>query len=269
MDSKSKIVEAALSMAEQLPIDKINYADIAVAAGVHWTTVRRHLGNKEHMRAYLTDQMRDRGKEPPRGDTRTKILESTRTVFARYGYNGATVDQVAAEAGMTKGAVYWHYASKQDLYVALLEFNIAAQRRLIPQQAQAVLEADDPVRALSSWLRGQCMACLENPDAALLFLEFLVSSREPNVRTKLAGLFDELHQQVALMLAELQRSGRLSGQADAQAISVYIQSVMHGLLVTSVIHRENMVLDSSMMDDFAAMLWNGLHPYSEAGTKEE
>ncbi|WP_179292081.1 TetR/AcrR family transcriptional regulator [Paenibacillus campinasensis] len=259
MDSKSKMMEVALKLAEQMPLDKINYADIADAAGVHWTTVRRHLGSKERMRTHIAEWMRDRGKEPAHGDTRSKIIEAARTVFARLGYSGASLDQVAAEAGMTKGAVYWHFASKQDLYVALLESNMSAQKRLIPQQAQAVLEADDPVRALSSWLRGQCASCLENPDAALLFLEFLVSSREPGIRSKLAGLFEELHHQVALMLAELQCSGRLWGEPDAKAISVYIQSVMHGMLVTSVIHREEIKLDV-MMDDVASMLWNGLYP---------
>lgn len=259
MDSKSRIVEIALSMADRLPLDKINYADIAEAAGVHWTTVRRHLGSKEQMRAYLADQLSDQGRDPAKADTRTKILESARSVFARCGYNGATLDQVAADAGMTKGAVYWHYASKQDLYVALLEHNVTAQRRLIPMQAQAVLEAEDPIQALSTWLRGQFRACLEHPDSALLFLEFLVSSREPGIREKLAAVFDEMHEQVSLMLAELQRSGRLSGKADAKAMSVYIQSVIHGLMVTAVIHRDDMELDS-MMDDFAGMLWNGIDP---------
>jgi AcrR family transcriptional regulator len=53
--------------------------------------------------------------------TRQRLLDAAATVFARRGFNGASLDDVAEEAGLTKGAVYSNFASKEDLIDALVE----------------------------------------------------------------------------------------------------------------------------------------------------
>ncbi|MER3460463.1 MAG: TetR family transcriptional regulator, partial [candidate division GAL15 bacterium] len=52
--------------------------------------------------------------------TRARILEAARRVFARSGYHGTLMDQVAQEAGLSKGALYVHFPSKEELFLALL-----------------------------------------------------------------------------------------------------------------------------------------------------
>src|ERR1700730_3050298 len=72
----------------------------------------------------------------PRGDfdrsarkaqTRTRLLEAAARLYAQSGFGGATLDEVAAEAGYTKGAVYSHFGSKENLLLALLEEHLATQ----------------------------------------------------------------------------------------------------------------------------------------------
>ncbi|HZD71914.1 MAG TPA: helix-turn-helix domain-containing protein, partial [Actinomycetes bacterium] len=46
---------------------------------------------------------------------------AARRVFARRGYHDASVEEVAEEAGFSKGAVYSNFTSKEDLFVTLLE----------------------------------------------------------------------------------------------------------------------------------------------------
>ncbi len=62
--------------------------------------------------------------------TRTRILEAARRVFERQGFHGSSLDQVAREAGFTKGAVYSAFDSKADLFLTLL-----AERATQRQQA--------------------------------------------------------------------------------------------------------------------------------------
>src|SRR5215510_2081008 len=52
------------------------------------------------------------------------ILEAARKVFAKKGFNGATVDDVATAAGVAKGTVYLYYRSKREIYFAALKFGI-------------------------------------------------------------------------------------------------------------------------------------------------
>ena len=53
--------------------------------------------------------------------TRQHLLDAAAIVFARKGFHGATLDEVAKLAGFTKGAVYSNFKSKDDLFLALLE----------------------------------------------------------------------------------------------------------------------------------------------------
>ena len=53
--------------------------------------------------------------------TRRHLLEAAAVVFAAKGFHGATLDEVAAAAGFTKGAVYSNFKSKDDLFLALLD----------------------------------------------------------------------------------------------------------------------------------------------------
>src|ERR1019366_2189894 len=56
-----------------------------------------------------------------KAQTRRRLLEAAARVYARRGFNGATLEEVAAEAGFTKGAVYGHFGSKENLLLALME----------------------------------------------------------------------------------------------------------------------------------------------------
>jgi len=54
-------------------------------------------------------------------ETREAILTSALRLFARHGMAGSSIDQIAQEAGITKGAIYWHFDSKDALFDAILE----------------------------------------------------------------------------------------------------------------------------------------------------
>src|SRR5512139_3216729 len=54
-------------------------------------------------------------------ETRSRILESAIKLFSKRGYNKASVDDICAEAGISKGALYHHFESKQALFLALLD----------------------------------------------------------------------------------------------------------------------------------------------------
>src|SRR3954452_22437581 len=56
-----------------------------------------------------------------RGTAQAELLDAAERVLAERGYRGASVDRVVAEAGLTKGAFYWNFASKEELFLGLLE----------------------------------------------------------------------------------------------------------------------------------------------------
>lgn len=71
--------------------------------------------------------------ERRRRQTRDYLLQAAAEVFAERGFHGASLDDVAARAGFSKGAVYWHFKSKEDLFLALLEHR--TQQEMDPLRA--------------------------------------------------------------------------------------------------------------------------------------
>src|SRR3989475_9792177 len=62
-----------------------------------------------------------------REETRRRLMESALGVFARNGYERATVDEIVREAGFSKGAFYVHFEAKEDIFWARLEERISRQ----------------------------------------------------------------------------------------------------------------------------------------------
>jgi AcrR family transcriptional regulator len=54
-------------------------------------------------------------------ETQSRLLDAAEEVFLRHGYENAQLDEIAATAGRSKGAVYTHFKSKEDLFLALFE----------------------------------------------------------------------------------------------------------------------------------------------------
>ncbi|MHB8235781.1 MAG: TetR/AcrR family transcriptional regulator, partial [Solirubrobacteraceae bacterium] len=71
--------------------------------------------------------------------TRQALLDAARELFGRQGYAATSLDQVVAAAKVTKGALYHHYAGKQELFAAVYE---QVKREVTERAATAFLERD-------------------------------------------------------------------------------------------------------------------------------
>src|SRR5438132_350591 len=74
--------------------------------------------------------------------TRDALVEAAADVFAKKGFNGASMEEIAAEAGFTRGAIYSNFGSKEELMLAVMD-------RFIDRQidAFAAIDSDDPTRS--------------------------------------------------------------------------------------------------------------------------
>jgi TetR/AcrR family transcriptional regulator, acrAB operon repressor len=110
----------------------------------------------------LTPDLRRTKQESER--TRQDILAAARKVFARQGVTRTTFEEIAASAGVTRGAIYWHFADKTELFFAMRE-QVAVP--MIDQIDLALLRADgsDPLAGVERFLRG-ILGALESDPAA-------------------------------------------------------------------------------------------------------
>ena len=64
-------------------------------------------------------------------DARAALLDAAAKAFASHGYAGASVDRIAREAGLSKGTFYWHFDSKEELFLGLIEERIDGPARAL------------------------------------------------------------------------------------------------------------------------------------------
>lgn len=109
-----RLIKAAQELAEKRPFDDITIDEIIKTAELSRPAFYYHFaGGKEELRAELVrcGLLAD----TPTQDTRQVILEAALREFARSGVTAATLEDIASEAGVTRGALCWHFHNKDEL----------------------------------------------------------------------------------------------------------------------------------------------------------
>ncbi|WP_234414334.1 TetR/AcrR family transcriptional regulator [Paenibacillus sp. CAA11] len=255
MTVRDKVFQAAEQLVKTTSCDSVTFAEIARAADVHWTAVRRHFGSKERMRAWFKE--RQPVFDANHADTKSRVLEAAAQVFSAHGYTNSSLDKVAEHAGLSKGAVYWHFASKQDLFLAILERSYEQQLRLLPGQMQQILSSEDPMFSLVGWLESQ-FTCLQSGDEqSKLFLEFLVSGREQEIGERLQLLHRNLMTDIGVFLQQMQSRGYLAADVDSYSLALMLDALLKGVLVEWIMDPRPDTLQK-LIQTISRILWNGI-----------
>jgi AcrR family transcriptional regulator len=115
--------------------------------------------------------------------TREELVAAAAKVFARRGYHRATVEEIAAEAGFSTGAVYSNFAGKEELFLAIADRKVGARI----DEIRAVGDAAEGGGEAGAEAADQFRAFLEaDPEWPLLFYEFWsLSVRNPELQGEL------------------------------------------------------------------------------------
>ena len=112
--------------------------------------------------------------------TRSAVLKSALSVFSAKGYAAATLDDVASAAKVTRGAIYWHFKSKADLYNTLVE-ELSARGASVVQQA--VSEGGTLIDILRRVFISQCALIEDDKEArAVMELALFKTGLDPELQ---------------------------------------------------------------------------------------
>lgn len=124
---------------------------------------------------------RDERKE----ETRAELIAAASLVFARSGFHGASLEEIARHAGYTTGAIYWHFRGKDDLFLAVFEAYTTTRVHEYEAIQRGVHAGELPPRAWADqWMR----RLHDDPEFFVLILEFTVHAwRNPPLREAFAN----------------------------------------------------------------------------------
>ncbi|VWL86960.1 TetR/AcrR family transcriptional regulator [Burkholderia lata] len=134
------------------------------------------------------------------GDTRERLLQAARTIFAERGYAAASIERIAVEAGYTRGAFYSNFHDKTVVLLELLKRDHEDVERELMRIVEARDGRDVTERALHAYFRQR----YRQPDACVMWMEAaLLSVHDQPFRVRFAAFLNEQRDRVAARAAEL------------------------------------------------------------------
>jgi TetR/AcrR family transcriptional regulator, acrAB operon repressor len=171
--------------------------------------------------------------------SRDAILDAALRCFARRGYHETSIDDIAARAKLSKGAVYWHFAGKRALFLALMDRALEHDREL----ARAVAAAPDWRAALHELLsRSPAYIERELPLVKLSLQHLLQSGLDEGVRARSEAKQERWNAIVEQKLARGVAEGSVSTLAP-QDVALAIGAAIAGLTLLKLT-RPELPLDS-------------------------
>jgi uncharacterized protein (TIGR03086 family) len=190
--------------------------------------------------------------ERRRAMTRQHLLDAAAIVFAKQGFHAATIDEIAAYAGFTKGAVYSNFKNKDDLFLALLDDRVAREHALMSEALQRAPEEDStPIAEVEQRL--QLGSAYWDDDFTTLYLEFILyARRNPEAREKLvAQLYREAEAEEDLIRHEYDVAGN-APPYPLKPLAAVTSSMFIGLQVRRLIDAD--AVDQETIDTALEML---------------
>lgn len=187
-------------------------------------------------------------------------------MFADRGFHDASIDEVAERAGYSKGAVYWHFASKDDLFLALVEEHVdRPTREMIELLQSAPAERDmapEGSRRFAALLAGQ-------REWLLLDNEYWSQAlRDPNLRRRYAKRRRELRAALGSALAaRAETLGAPQIAIEPERVATAIMALSIGLAQQALVDRR--AVPDDLLGETILLIYKGLLAHAEESGPSE
>lgn len=156
-----------------------------------------------------------------RVDVREAILDAADRLLARYGYKKMTVDDLAADAGIGKGSVYLHFASKEDVVLSHVDRIVD---RLCDRMEQIAARDEAASMRLKAMLIERVVFRLKAVQHYSESLNDLAAAIRPKLLERRAGHFAREARLLQRVLAEGRRDGEFAATGGATAARALVEA---------------------------------------------
>lgn len=199
---------------------------------------------------------RSRGR-PPRAErepeqSRTELLDAAEEVFAEHGYAGATVGEVVRRSGLSKGTFYWHYDSKEALFLDLVEERIDAPARAAIDALRS--DSEHP----SADISGLLAQLFDRRRTTLVLVHeyALAATRDAQLAERYQQRLDKLRSHLADALAARHEATGVPLDVPADELAQAFISLADGLTIHALTGSTSVSPD--LFGHIAALVYDGL-----------
>ena len=195
-----------------------------------------------------------------REETREQVLAAAARVFAKRGFHATSLDAIGEEAGFSRGAVYYNFADKEELFLELLDRRCAERAQDLREVFADTVEDDIAATSRQAQLAAEHAldAMTGDPEWRALYLEFLAhAARDPAFRRRFSKRTDEMR--AALEEVVMERTRPVAGALgmEPKQLAVVIDALGVGLMSAHMLHGSRAV-PSDLFSKALALIVDGI-----------
>src|SRR4051812_19127143 len=160
--------------------------------------------------------------------SRTALVEAAARGLSRHGYGNLVLEQVAREAGYTRGALYHQFKDKADLTLAVLEWVDAAWQREV---GPLVERETDPAGALLALARGHAIFCRRDVARFEIALRIEFSGQDHPVARELNRVSQGLIRRCVRLINAGRKDGSIPPGPPARAVALALIGAVEGVVI--------------------------------------
>lgn len=250
---REKLITVLKHLSQHCPVQQISAEQLAVAAQVSVEVVLQTLGSAENYPALIAYEQPN--------VTRERILCAAMTVFAHKGWQKTSLDEVAAVAGMTKGAIYWHFRNKNDLFFGLLDARLQRDISPVQNEIQAAInlaKQGEPLTAMTELFSQAWSRSAGDSAWSRLYLEVMSQAQEPEIAQRLSGLYEHIWHLSSQFVEAMQQGGLTRQDISPQTLAKLWCVIFDGVMAAAIANPNLDVRE--LAQQFMPILWQGLAP---------
>jgi AcrR family transcriptional regulator len=185
--------------------------------------------------------------------TRARLIAAGAGVFARRGFQAASVEEIAEEAGYSHGAVYSNFAGKDELFLAVFEDYMGERVRELAE-TQAVLAEDASLEVRARALADQWMQRLaRDRESFVLHMEFIThAERNPELAGRFGSRSAAMREAVSHYIRQYQQETDADLVLPADELALVLRALGIGLAIESLVSSD--AVRSELYGDFVELL---------------
>lgn len=179
--------------------------------------------------------------------TRRKIIEKSMQLFSVKGYYNTSVSDILAAADLTKGGLYGHFASKEDIWYAVYDEAVGIWKSIV---FKGIRNNSDPLRRIEKFIENDMLDYLGADvfEGGCFFLNMLVelSGQSASMSKQILRGFVRLSGLLRSWLEEADQKGMLRENLDLKEVSNFIIISLNGAAALYISSRDRNILDHSV-----------------------
>jgi AcrR family transcriptional regulator len=157
------------------------------------------------------------------------VLDAAERLFLVRGYTRVTIEDIAAKAGYTRGAVYSSFAGKDEIFVALIDARFDRQIETAWETLSGSLTGEARIAALGRWMASEFERARDWSTAEIEFSAH--AATKPELRARLADMQRSGRRDLAAFLSEQCVEAGVAPPFDPEVLALVITSLARGLMV--------------------------------------